>query len=409
MTKPSSNPKRRACAVCGEGERMTLVMQQRYEVPTRGGVHSGYDVVVCDRCGFGFAQTPPCQEYLDFYYSELAKKSEMLDQSVNFEETNDTVLRNQNSLRNITSLMRPGNRVLEIGCYTGYLLAQIKHDIPNVMCMGLETSAFAASIAKTRYDIEVCIGSIFDDNDLGTFDIVIVLHVLEHIVDLRRFLSRLREFLKIDGRLHIEVPDATNFTVESGDNSFRLARREPYIEFNFEHINYFTPRSLQNLMELSGYETLSVDSQVSTFPVVASTWTMRQTLPFAEETLDALRVYVQECIKTTVSADSVLRKLSEAKREIIVWGAGPHTQRLIGSQELDISCVRFFVDSNPDFLDATLAGRPVFAPIEVRSHGDVPILVSSFRFEREIADQIRDAGYTNDVILLYDESPVRPA
>lgn len=385
--------------MCGERERTTLVVRQRYEMPSRGAVHGGYDVVVCDRCGFGFAQDPPSQDYLDYYYNGLAKKTEMIDPST-FEETQETIERNQNSLRNIVPFVKPGDRVLEIGCYTGYLLALIAKETPNVTCVGIESSGFAASVAKTRNNLDVRVGSVFDDLDIGTFDVVIVLHVLEHIVDAQRFVSKVKDFLRPGGKLHFEVPDAANFILSSSSGDMNLARSEPYLEFNFEHINYFTLTSLRNLMEGSGYKAITIQAQQSTVPVISSTWSLRP-LPFAVETYDALRAYADKCSENVRPAESALRKLEREKREFIVWGAGPHTQRLIGSKILDMKFVIFFVDSNPDFAGGTLSGRSIHNPAELTNHPGVPILVSSFRFEREIADKIREAGYPNEIITMY--------
>src|SRR5882762_5933306 len=62
---------RRACPVCSSvGERRVL-HRQRF---TGGGVvGEGYDVVVCDECGAGFADGIPQQRQLDLHYENQSK------------------------------------------------------------------------------------------------------------------------------------------------------------------------------------------------------------------------------------------------------------------------------------------------------------------------------------------------
>jgi hypothetical protein len=64
----------------------------------------------------------------------------------------------------------------------------------------------------------------------------------------------------------------------------------------------------------------------------------------------------------------------------------------------------FFVDGNPDLKQATLAGRPILPPEELRHFPDLPVLISSYRYEREIAARLRSDGYPNQPVLLYGQS-----
>jgi len=391
---------KRSCPVCGESERFDLVVEQRFVIPTKNGVYSGYDVVVCARCGFGFARNPPAQSFFDAYYHMLAKKGEMLDASAAFAESPTTIARNAHSYKNIVPHVRPESRVLEVGCYTGYLLSLIEGGVPGVHVVGLDPSAFAAQVGRTRRGIDIRVGSIFDDVISEPCDVVVVIHVLEHVVDLRAFLGRLRGFLVADGVLYLEVPDAARFSLLPNSRDPAGGRTEPYLEFNFEHINYFTRTSLTNLMRSNGFEPLVVEQQDSTLPVIASTWTL-QRLEKAEDSLAELRRYAADCGAATEPAAARIRRLVASGVEFAVWGAGPHTQRFLATGDLDPARVRFFIDSNPDFRDAELAGRPVCLPEILNDNRDLPILISSYRFEEEIAANIRARGWMNRLILLY--------
>jgi SAM-dependent methyltransferase len=389
----------RSCQVCGERTRKTLIYAQRFTVPSKNGVHAGYDVVACDRCGFTFADAPPSQQFFDAYYGAMAKKDEMLDPAADYAESAETIARNDHSASQIIPHLRSGDRVLDIGCYTGYLLSIVGREVPNSTRVGLDPSLFAATMGKRRHGVDVRVGTVFDDLGLGEFDVVIATHVLEHVADVQPFLSRLRALLAPGGKLYIEVPDAAHFSSRAGTEE---QRAEPFFEFNFEHINYFTATTLGNMLEVHGFEPVSVASQRSTLPVIASIWTTR-TVKNAPESPAALARYVEESRLKNVRVAAIIRRLFERTKSCVVWGAGAHTQRLLASNEIDPSAVDFFIDANPDFQGATLAGRPIFSPDILDQHPNVPVLISSYRHEKEICRRLLAEGRRNEIVMMYSD------
>src|SRR6185503_166963 len=84
----------------------------------------------------------------------------------------------------------------------------------------------------------------------GHFDFVIMVGVLEHLRDLDNALDQLRSLLSPAGLLYVEVPDATAFADWSN---------APYQDFSTEHINFFAPVSLDNLMLVHGFTSVYVE------------------------------------------------------------------------------------------------------------------------------------------------------
>jgi SAM-dependent methyltransferase len=391
----------RNCQVCGEPTRKTLIYAQRFTVPSKNGVHAGYDVVACDRCGFAFADAPPSQAFFDAYYRAMAKKDEMLDPDAGYAESAETIARNNHSASQIIPHIRPGDRVLDIGCYTGYLLSVIAREVPNSTGVGLDPSLFAAKVGKRRHGVEVRVGTVFDELDLGEFDVVIATHVLEHVADVQPFLGRLRALLSSRGKLYVEVPDAAQFSSRPGADE---QRAEPFFEFNFEHINYFTAATLSNMLEVHGFDPVSLASQKSTLPVIASTWTAKP-IRKAPESPAALARYVEESCLKDARVAAIIRSLFERSGSYAVWGAGAHTQRLLASNAIDPQAVVFFIDVNPDFRGATLGGRPIFSPDILDDHPKVPVLISSYRHEKAIRRRILAEGRQNEIVMLYADGP----
>lgn len=110
--------------------------------------------------------------------------------------------------------------------------------------------------------------------------------------------------------------------------------------------------------------------------------------------------YIHDCsgidqkIRTIIS-----EKLLELDR-FIVWGAGTHTQRLIGAG-LDTSKILYIVDSNKRYAGKKLDHIDIRLPQEISD--DVPILISTYSYQSEIMNMIRNnLRLSNEIVALYE-------
>lgn len=90
----------------------------------------------------------------------------------------------------------------------------------------------------------------------GQADIVIMRHVLEHIPEPIGFLKELRNILKDDGLLWIEVP-----TLEDYNNDSYLSntiKHNMFVKFQNTHVWYFSTNTLCYVMECAGFKCLPV-------------------------------------------------------------------------------------------------------------------------------------------------------
>jgi len=134
----------------------------------------------------------------------------------------------------------PRQSVCEIGCGSAAYLAQLQelgHDV-----LGIEPDPRARAAAR-RVGVRVVDGTGEDlPEGLGTFDFVILNHVLEHCLDPARVLLNAEAMLKKGGRLHVEVPN-------QGSDAARLAG-DSWMHLDVpRHVNFFTPQSLLKLCE----------------------------------------------------------------------------------------------------------------------------------------------------------------
>ena len=83
------------------------------------------------------------------------------------------------------------------------------------------------------------------------FDIVVLFHTLEHIIDPVILLKNIKKLLKPKGKVLVEVPNCDDFHL--GLNKF-------YKEFYWEraHIHYFNSKSLKTVINLGGFKGIKI-------------------------------------------------------------------------------------------------------------------------------------------------------
>ena len=118
-------------------------------------------------------------------------------------------------------------------------------------------------------------------------------------------------------------------------------------------------------------------------------------------TREGLIRYIGECEAMDEQLRNRIREAVDGRR-VIVWGVGTHTRRLLANDTLRPGDISAFVDANPKYQGQQLAGIPVLSPDHLMGHAE-PILISSYAFQKEISDEIRDRlRLPNELILLYD-------
>jgi ubiquinone/menaquinone biosynthesis C-methylase UbiE len=141
----------------------------------------------------------------------------------------------------------PAGRVLDIGCGRGNLLMALKD--MGCECHGVERNEFPAS--DTPRGITLHIGDLKDIAfESGSFDAVIIWHVLEHISDPAEMVRESARILKTGGLLAIAVP---NFASMQSS----LFRRSWFHLDLPRHIYHFTPHTLTAILERSGFAVVS--------------------------------------------------------------------------------------------------------------------------------------------------------
>ena len=390
---------RRLCPICGSAQNRNL-FRQRFENFSRACLMDGYEVVVCDQCGAGYADHIPSQAALDAYYRDFSKYEDT-DSAGGFQPV-------EPRLRELAELVKrfipsPQTRVLEIGSASGGLLAALR-DLGFHNLVGADPSPGCVRAAQIFYGISGFVCTIFTVPHPETpYEFLVLTGVMEHIADLDRAVAQFRRLLKPGGRVYLEVPDASRYQPQQD---------APYQEFSVEHVNFFSSTSLANVMRTRGFRVVETGMTVRPLHEMACPCTygvfenagVQEALIYDAETETGLRRYIQGCQAEDVRIREVIQGALAPGEKMLVWGTGTHTLRLLATGGLDPARIAAFVDSNANYQRQYLHGLPVLAPEQVGKCSE-PILISSRSRQREIHQQIVGSlGLSNRIVLLYAQT-----
>ena len=388
----------RPCAIC-DGVAKRYLWSQSFSALGEG-LLEGYEVVTCPSCGFCFADGLPNQAAFDRYYQVMSKYE--YKQQGGRESEYDMA-----KFRQVVAFLKPhlrtkDVRILEVGCATGGLLNMLKaQGYDNVM--GVDPSPSCSRAAAALYGVSVQTGTLSHmDVEEGSKDMVLLAGVLEHVRDLKAALQRLSGLLVEDGRMLIAVPDASRFS--EGEDA-------PFQEFSVEHINYFGPKSLNNLLAQHGFTCLACEQIMmvvnhrTTTPVIMATFQKgsRDQACWGRDqaTCAGLERYIEYSREADQHIQRRINALVQERTPVVVWGTGAHTLRLLESGRLSEVRIMAFIDSNARLQGKQLKGVTILPP-EALCELPFPVLISSRVFQQEIADRIhQEMALPNPLITLY--------
>jgi len=136
-------------------------------------------------------------------------------------------------------------RILDIGCAHGFLLDEArKQRVSEVV--GIELSDYARSYAVEKLRLNIYNFNLEDcPADIGTFDVIFLIGVIEHLREPRKLLDACKHLIKPDGIIVITTINTKGY--------FPFYMLKPV-----EHTFYFNHLNLKLLLEQNGYKTLLV-------------------------------------------------------------------------------------------------------------------------------------------------------
>lgn len=143
--------------------------------------------------------------------------------------------------------------VLEIGCDCGATLVEIKNQYSNANVFGIEINKSSASIASKFFDVKI--SNIEEENldYIEKFDYIIFGDVLEHLHDPEQVLKKMRNHLKVNGKIISSIPNVMHISIVKG----LLHGEWTYTDTGLldrTHIHLFTAKEIWKMFQNAGYK-----------------------------------------------------------------------------------------------------------------------------------------------------------
>jgi len=146
-------------------------------------------------------------------------------------------------------------RILDVGCGTGTTGERLRH-IRDRSVVGITYSREEADLASKRLSQVVCAElNTFDFSGLGTFDCVILSHILEHLYSPEDLLERLKCVLRPNSLIVVALPNVVWWRQRL---QFLIGRwrYQDWGILDRTHYRFFDMQSSEGLLKQAGYEIL---------------------------------------------------------------------------------------------------------------------------------------------------------
>lgn len=340
---------------------------------------------ICEGCGFiqNSAYEPRLVDYRKSYedgqgHSALFRTfaDELVDQLVK-----------DHSLR--------GKQILEIGCGQGDFLRRLCQAGGN-SGLGFDP-AYHGPMSEQVGGGEVEFRAELygqEHADLSP-DFVFIRHTLEHIADVRGFMSLLGENLRKGVSIYIEVPE-----------SYRILRESAFWDVYYEHASYFSEASLGALLERCGFRLSRIrvgyQNQYLMAEAIAGEGSTSAARPVPRHDVKEL---VREATnfghRVTATLEEWRARLddwSAAGKTVVLWGAGSKAVGFLTALGV-AEKVEAIVDINPAKQGAFQAGtgHQIIAESDLRDLQPSAVIIMNPIYRDEIEEALRRVGVDAEV------------
>jgi len=248
--------------------------------------------------------------------------------------------------------------ILDVGCGRGGFLSWLKQNQWQGECQGVDADLRSIPTQELANFMQ---GDAFHlpaaDNSQ---EVLTYFHVLEHLRDLDRALKEATRVLKDDGYLLLEVPDAERYAKMPIGTAFWFGIRE--------HVNHFSPASLEKLLHRNGLTILRIDRGILptpefTYPsllLLAQKDTEKKPATFTATGTIVDFLWTSQ-IAQSEQATWVSEVMADYERSVF-WGCSAQLFSLLPLLDLSRATL---CDASPTKQQSHFRGMPILAPGDI--------------------------------------------
>jgi 2-polyprenyl-3-methyl-5-hydroxy-6-metoxy-1,4-benzoquinol methylase len=159
-------------------------------------------------------------------------------------------------------------KVLEVGAAYGETLFYLKQK--GIAAEVVAVDLFEDSNNKQNYKpLDTFIFGNIEEIELpqynNYFDLILLPDVLEHLVEPKKVLSKVKNYLKEDGKIIVSMPNIRHYSALKkiffkGDFSY-----EESGIFDYTHMRFYCRKNIKELLETSGFKVVKQESSIKNF------------------------------------------------------------------------------------------------------------------------------------------------
>jgi len=241
------------CLICEQDDTELLSVQDNL-----------FRIVRCKRCGLSYQNPRPSEESLPLLYSD---DKYFCNPQIGYDNYVKTYFDYQDlfeklfseRLKLIHKFKKTGN-LLEIGCAHGFHLEFLRR--AGFDTKGVEFSESPFKYARDILHLDVFHGTLENSPfEIGSFDLILMLDIIEHLPDIPGTLDKVKKLLKPDGLILVQVPWEL-FHWEKRLEAFFAGKKTGTIRPDAipVHLYFFTPETLIKVLEKNGFRIISRES-----------------------------------------------------------------------------------------------------------------------------------------------------
>ena len=394
-------PKRK-CPTCNSSKRL-FIKNIKFSLFEGHPMQGGYDLIQCKICSFIFADTKVTQKELDEYYSNLSKY-ENKKISTGGGYSNYDRDRLIDTAKYLSSVFNDKEiEIVDVGCASGGLLEHLRNEgFKNLT--GIDPSISCVNITKYEKGINCFNSSLFNlDKTFGKYDLIILSHVWEHILDLEAALMSIKKILKPNGYIYVECPNAMNY---------KNLIHSPFQEFNTEHINHFSFSSLNNFFAKRRFDIIENGTRImkiasgGDYDAVYCLFRQRSDesnfeVKFDVEILSSIKEYIELSEKRYLKLINQIISITSNNKSIAFIGIGQLAFKILETiKEINIKNNILLFDNNILNEGKLINKTKIFSGRNIVSsynNEKFDVIITSLIYQNEIYNYIEDEFKKNNL------------